>query len=47
MFIKERRKDKKYHIYNNKTSKIKAENNWEKKQREKEHIKTIPGLLGD
>jgi hypothetical protein len=35
MFIKERRKDKKYHIYNNKTSKIKAENKWKKKNREK------------
>lgn len=34
MFIKERRKGKKYHIYNNKTSKIKAENMW-KKEREK------------
>jgi hypothetical protein len=30
MFIKERRKNKKDHIYNNKTSKIKAGNKWEK-----------------
>jgi hypothetical protein len=46
-FIKERSKDKKYQIYNNKTSKIKAENKWKKKIERKEYIKTIPGLLGD